>query len=132
MAPPGGIVEALVHQHGDPFACDQALVHDRIDAGSPRSEGLSRDVIENDLVTRCRSTKENELTERGAPGTGLVGLFACKPAAVTVDALELVSRAPAHTLTRDDGRRDQHFARRPVDAQRLAAHPQVLDPRDRR
>jgi molecular chaperone HtpG len=103
-----GIVEELVHQFTDPFAFYRELIQNSIDAGSTRievtlayrpaakggllvvsvcdwGEGMNRDVIENYLVTKFRSTKENDLTKIGKFGIGFVSIFACKPDVVTVD-----------------------------------------------
>ncbi len=108
MQGPGGIVEELVHQFTDPFAFYRELIQNSIDAGSTRievslsyrpsakqglllvsvcdwGEGMNRDVIENYLVTKFRSTKENDLTKIGKFGIGFVSIFACKPDVVTVD-----------------------------------------------
>lgn len=108
MKGPGGIVEELVHQFTDPFAFYRELIQNSIDAGSTRievslsyrpgagkglalievadwGEGMNRDVIENYLVTKFRSTKENDLTKIGKFGIGFVSIFACAPDAVTVD-----------------------------------------------
>lgn len=108
MNSPGGIVEELVHQFTDPFAFYRELIQNSIDAGSTRievclsyrpgpkqglllvsvcdwGEGMNRDVIENYLVTKFRSTKENDLTKIGKFGIGFVSIFACKPDVVTVD-----------------------------------------------
>jgi hypothetical protein len=105
---PGGIVEELVHQFTDPFAFYRELIQNSIDAGSTRievtlsyrpsakkglalisvsdwGEGMNREVIENYLVTKFRSTKENDLTKIGKFGIGFVSIFACKPDVVTVD-----------------------------------------------
>lgn len=105
---PGGIVEELVHQFTDPFAFYRELIQNSIDAGSTRievslayrpspkkglllvsvcdwGEGMNRDVIENYLVTKFRSTKEHDLTKIGKFGIGFVSIFACKPDVVTVD-----------------------------------------------
>jgi len=104
----GGIVEELVHQFTDPFAFYRELIQNSIDAGSTRievslsyrpspkqglllvsvsdwGEGMNRDVIENYLVTKFRSTKENDLTKIGKFGIGFVSIFACNPDVVTVD-----------------------------------------------
>ncbi len=108
MQGPGGIVEELVHQFTDPFAFYRELIQNSIDAGSTRievslsyrpsakqglllvsvcdwGEGMNREVIENYLVTKFRSTKENDLTKIGKFGIGFVSIFACKPDVVTVD-----------------------------------------------
>ncbi|MEW5742929.1 MAG: ATP-binding protein [Myxococcota bacterium] len=102
------VVEDLVHQFTDPFAFYRELIQNSIDAGSTRievslrfrpgkdkglltaavadwGEGMNRDVIENYLVTKFRSTKENDLTKIGKFGIGFVSVFACRPDAVVVD-----------------------------------------------
>lgn len=104
----GGIVDELVHQFSDPFAFYRELIQNSIDAGSNRievslrwrpgtpkgvalisvadwGEGMNRDVIENYLVTKFRSTKENDLTKIGKFGIGFVSIFSCAPDLVTVD-----------------------------------------------
>lgn len=110
MAAPSAddVVEDLVHQFTDPFAFYRELIQNSIDAGSSRievtlayrpakggglltatvadwGEGMNRDVIENYLVTKFRSTKENDLTKIGKFGIGFVSVFACQPDAVVVD-----------------------------------------------
>lgn len=108
MRGPGGIVEELVHQFTDPFAFYRELIQNSIDAGSTRievrlsyrpgagkglalievadwGEGMNREIIESYLVTKFRSTKENDLTKIGKFGIGFVSIFACGPDAVTVD-----------------------------------------------
>lgn len=102
------VVEDLVHQFTDPFAFYRELIQNSIDAGSSRievtlcfrpgkqqglltaavadwGEGMNRDLIENYLVTKFRSTKENDLTKIGKFGIGFVSVFACQPDAVVVD-----------------------------------------------
>ncbi|MBL8910266.1 MAG: ATP-binding protein, partial [Archangium sp.] len=104
----GGIVDELVHQFTDPFAFYRELIQNSIDAGSTRievslrytpgnpkglalisvadwGEGMNREVIENYLVTKFRSTKENDLTKIGKFGIGFVSIFACAPDLITVD-----------------------------------------------
>lgn len=104
----GGIVDELVHQFSDPFAFYRELIQNSIDAGSSRievslrftpgtpkglalisvadwGEGMNRDVIENYLVTKFRSTKENDLTKIGKFGIGFVSIFSCAPDLITVD-----------------------------------------------
>ncbi len=103
-----GIVAELVHQFSDPYAFYRELIQNSIDAGSTRievtlafrpgrdkglclasvadwGEGMNRDVIENYLVTKFRSTKENDFTKIGKFGIGFVSVFSCAPDAVTVD-----------------------------------------------
>src|SRR5688572_21322462 len=102
-----GIVDELVHQFTDPFAFYRELIQNSIDAGSTRievsltfrpgvttgwclaavsdwGEGMNRKVIEGYLVTKFRSTKENDLTKIGKFGIGFMSVFACLPDAVTV------------------------------------------------
>ncbi|MCC6338089.1 MAG: ATP-binding protein [Myxococcales bacterium] len=102
------VVEDLVHQFTDPFAFYRELIQNSIDAGSSRievalafrpgkdrglltaavadwGEGMNRNLIENYLVTKFRSTKENDLTKIGKFGIGFVSVFACRPDAVVVD-----------------------------------------------
>ncbi len=104
----GSLVEELVHQFTDPFAFYRELIQNSIDAGSTRievtlayrpgpqtglglitvadwGEGMNRDLIENYLVTKFRSTKEHDLTKIGKFGIGFVSIFACAPDAVTVE-----------------------------------------------
>jgi HSP90 family molecular chaperone len=104
----GGIVDELVHQFTDPFAFYRELIQNSIDAGSTRievslrwspgtpkglalisvsdwGEGMNREVIENYLVTKFRSTKENDLTKIGKFGIGFMSIFSCGPDVVTVD-----------------------------------------------
>jgi molecular chaperone HtpG len=104
----GSLVEELVHQFTDPFAFYRELIQNSIDAGSARievtltyrpsptsglglitvadwGEGMNRDIIENYLVTKFRSTKENDLTKIGKFGIGFVSIFSCRPDAVTVE-----------------------------------------------
>ena len=103
------LIEELIHQFTDPFAFYRELIQNSIDAGSSRievtlsyrpspaglglclatvadwGEGMSRDVIENYLVTKFRSTKQDDFTKIGKFGIGFVSVFACQPDAVAVD-----------------------------------------------
>ena len=102
------LVDELVHQFTDPYACYRELIQNSIDAGSTRidvtlafrpnlgggrmtaavqdwGEGMSRRVIEDYLLTKFRSSKENDLTKIGKYGIGFVSVFALQPDAVTVD-----------------------------------------------
>ncbi|MBL8950730.1 MAG: ATP-binding protein [Myxococcaceae bacterium] len=102
------LVDELVHQFTDPYAAYRELVQNSIDAGSNRievtlafrpgtdgglmtasvrdwGEGMSQKVIDDYLLTKFRSSKENDLTKIGKYGIGFVSVFALKPDAVTVD-----------------------------------------------
>ena len=104
----GDLIEELVHQFTDPFAFYRELIQNSIDAGSARievvlsyrpegakglltakvadfGEGMNRRVIEDYLLTKFRSSKENDLTKIGKFGIGFVSVFACAPDAVVVD-----------------------------------------------
>src|SRR5262245_31473322 len=48
-------------------------------------EGMNRRIIEDYLITKFRSSKENDLTKIGKYGIGFVSVFALLPDAVTVD-----------------------------------------------
>lgn len=102
------LVDELVHQFTDPYAAYRELIQNSIDAGSARievtlafrpnpsgglltatvqdwGEGMNRKVIEDYLITKFRSSKENDLTKIGKYGIGFVSVFALEPDAVTVD-----------------------------------------------
>ncbi len=102
------LVDELVHQFTDPYAAYRELIQNSIDAGSTRidvtlsfrpgtnggtmtaavhdwGEGMNRRVIEDYLLTKFRSSKENDLTKIGKYGIGFVSVFALQPDAVTVD-----------------------------------------------
>ncbi|MBI3181657.1 MAG: ATP-binding protein [Myxococcales bacterium] len=102
------LVEELVHQFSDPFAFYRELIQNSIDAGSKRvevtlafkpasekglctasvadwGEGMDRRIIEDYLLTKFRSTKENDLTKIGKFGIGFVSIFASSPDLVVVD-----------------------------------------------
>lgn len=102
------LVDELVHQFTDPYACYRELIQNSIDAGSTRidvtlafrpnasgglmtaavhdwGEGMNRSVIDDYLLTKFRSSKENDLTKIGKYGIGFVSVFALQPDAVTVD-----------------------------------------------
>jgi molecular chaperone HtpG len=102
------LVEELVHQFSDPYAFYRELIQNSIDAGSSRievtlsyrpardsglaiacvqdwGEGMNRRIIDDYLLTKFRSSKENDLTKIGKYGIGFVSLFALTPDAVAVD-----------------------------------------------
>ena len=97
----------LIHQFSDPFAFYRELIQNSIDAGSARievrlrftpgatrgtatavvqdwGEGMNRQVIDDYLLTKFRSSKENDLTKIGKFGIGFLSVFAPEPGAVVV------------------------------------------------
>jgi len=107
-APAADLVDELVHQFSDPFAFYRELIQNGIDAGSRRievtlsfhpgrgsgtataqvadwGEGMNRDLLENYLLTKFRSTKEGDLTKIGRFGIGFVSVFAPEPDLVVVE-----------------------------------------------
>lgn len=108
MAKAQSLIDELVHQFADPFAFYRELIQNSLDAGSTRIEvtlqfhagpdngrmvvqvrdwgdGMNRDVIDNYLLTKFRSRKENDLTKIGKFGIGFLSVFAPKPECVVVD-----------------------------------------------
>ncbi len=102
------LLDELVHQFSDPFAFYRELIQNSLDSGSTRievvlqytpnkklglatatvadwGEGMNRKVIDDYLLTKFRSSKENDLTKIGKFGIGFVSVFACAPDAVVVD-----------------------------------------------
>ncbi len=102
------MVDELVHQFTDPYAFYRELIQNSIDAGSTRidvtlsfrpgkddglavasvqdwGEGMSRRIIDDYLLTKFRSSKENDRTKIGKYGIGFVSIFALDPDAVSVD-----------------------------------------------
>lgn len=140
---PKDLLDELVHQFTDPFAFYRELIQNSIDAGSNRIEvqlafhptakkplltatvadwgdGMTRKVIEDYLLTKFRSSKEDDATKIGKYGIGFVSVFACKPDAVTVDtgkdgeAWRVLFKADrTHQLIRLD---------EPVDGTRITVH----------
>jgi|CXWL01.1.fsa_nt_gi hypothetical protein len=103
-----GLLDELVHQFADPFAFYRELIQNSLDAGSTRievslqyragpdsgrliaqvrdwGEGMNRDIIENYLLTKFRSRKENDLTKIGKFGIGFLSVFSPQPECVAVD-----------------------------------------------
>lgn len=101
------LLRDLVHQFSDPYAFYRELIQNSIDAGSSRievrlhyhpgpgggtavacvqdwGEGMTRKVIEDYLLTKFRSSKEDDLTKIGKFGIGFLSVFAPGPDAVTV------------------------------------------------
>src|SRR5438309_10143578 len=102
------VLDELVHQFSDPFAFYRELIQNSIDAGSTRievvleyrpasqkgiatarvsdwGEGMNRKIIEDYLLTKFRSSKENDLTRIGKFGIGFVSIFSCEPDRVVVE-----------------------------------------------
>lgn len=102
------MVDELVHQFSDPYAFFRELIQNSIDAGSSRievtlsfrpgrdegtavaavqdwGEGMNRRIIDDYLLTKFRSSKENDATKIGKYGIGFVSVFSLLPDAVAVD-----------------------------------------------
>jgi molecular chaperone HtpG len=137
------LVDELVHQFTDPYAFYRELIQNSIDAGSNRievqlayhptakqpmvtatvadwGEGMTRKIIEDFLLTKFRSSKEDDATKIGKYGIGFVSIFACQPDAVTVDTGRdgefwrvLFKADRTHQLIRIDG---------PLDGTRITVH----------
>ncbi len=103
-----GIVGDVIAQFADQFAFLRELVQNAIDAGSPsievqvawdtalqcvrvrvrdRGAGMTRDVIENQLLVLFRSTKESDRTKIGKFGIGFASVLAPNPAVVVVETV---------------------------------------------
>ena len=103
------ILDELVHQFSDPLAFFRELVQNSIDAGSGEIEveldfeeaeegggraivavrdwgkGMTRTVIEDELLRLFSSGKDQDLTQVGQFGIGFVSVFAVEPESVVVD-----------------------------------------------
>jgi molecular chaperone HtpG len=100
-----GIVGDVIAQFADPFAFLRELVQNAIDAGTPsidvsieydegagavraavrdQGEGMSREIVENQLLVLFRSTKENDDTKIGKFGVGFASVLSPQPSIVTV------------------------------------------------
>jgi molecular chaperone HtpG len=100
-----GIVGDIISQFADPNAFYRELVQNAIDAGTPsidirieydsdaqlmrvavadRGEGMTRDVVENQLLVLFRSTKERDRTKIGKFGIGFASVLAPEPDIVIV------------------------------------------------
>lgn len=100
-----GIVGDVIAQFADPKAFYRELVQNAIDAGSPsvqveleydegaqrmrvsvrdRGEGMTRDIVENQLLVLFRSTKEQDRTKIGKFGIGFASVLAPSPEVVAV------------------------------------------------
>lgn len=100
----GTALEMLIRQFSQPLACLRELVQNAIDAGTNQvevslseqgervclsvrdtGEGMTRDIIENQLTRLFASSKDGDLTKVGKFGIGFVSVFGLHPLAVVVD-----------------------------------------------
>lgn len=116
-----GIVGDVIAQFADPYAFYRELVQNAIDAGTPdvtvelsyddsaqrmrtavrdRGEGMTRDIIENQLLVLFRSTKEKDRTKIGKFGIGFSSVLAPSPEVVVISTVRDGQRLTAH-LYRD-------------------------------
>ncbi|HEU4615546.1 MAG TPA: ATP-binding protein [Kofleriaceae bacterium] len=116
-----GIVGDIVAQFADPKAFLRELVQNAIDAGTPsveieleydepvrrmrvsvrdRGEGMTREIVENQLLVLFRSTKEQDRTKIGKFGIGFVSVLAPEPEVVVVQTARAGRRITLH-LYRD-------------------------------
>jgi molecular chaperone HtpG len=116
-----GIVGDVIAQFADPKAFYRELVQNSIDAGSPsveikleyeeqaqrmrvsvrdRGEGMTREIVENQLVVLFRSTKENDKGKIGKFGIGFVSVLSPNPEVVIVQTARDGKRITLH-LYRD-------------------------------
>ncbi|HEY5944127.1 MAG TPA: ATP-binding protein [Kofleriaceae bacterium] len=116
-----GIVGDVIAQFADPKAFYRELVQNSIDAGSPnvdikleydepsqrmrvsvrdRGEGMTREIIEKQLLVLFRSTKEHDKTKIGKFGIGFVSVLAPNPEVVVVQTARDGKRLAMH-LYRD-------------------------------
>ena len=116
-----GIVGEVIAQFADPLAFYRELVQNAIDAGSPtvevklehdpdariarvvvrdRGEGMTRDVIENQLLVLFRSTKERDDKKIGKFGIGFASVLSPDPEVVIVHSARDGRRLTLH-LYRD-------------------------------
>jgi molecular chaperone HtpG len=116
-----GIVGDVIAQFADPKAFFRELVQNSIDAGSPtvdikleyddatqrmrasvrdRGEGMTREIIENQLLVLFRSTKEKDKTKIGKFGIGFKSVLAPNPEVVVVSSSRDGRRLTVH-LYRD-------------------------------
>lgn len=116
-----GIVGDIIAQFADPLAFYRELIQNSIDAGSPavevrleydhsagvaraivrdRGEGMTRDILENQLLVLFRSTKEKDDTKIGKFGIGFTSVLSPNPEVVVVQTARDGRRLTLH-LTRD-------------------------------
>lgn len=103
-----GIVGEIIAQFADPLAFYRELVQNAIDAGTAavevrlehdaaasvlrasvrdRGEGMTREVLEKQLLVLFRSTKERDATKIGKFGIGFASVLAPRPTVVTVQSV---------------------------------------------
>jgi len=114
-----GIVGDIIAQFADPLAFYRELVQNAIDADSPSVEvelvhdtrvmlvrvrdrgcGMTRDILENQLLVLFRSTKEKDHTKIGKFGIGFASVLAPNPNVVVVNTARDGRRLVLH-LSRD-------------------------------
>lgn len=112
-----GIVGDVIGQFADPYAFFRELVQNAIDAGTAavevrlehdagamlmrasvrdRGEGMTRDIIENQLLVLFRSTKERDETKIGKFGIGFASVLAPAPRVVVVQTVRDGRRLTLH------------------------------------
>jgi hypothetical protein len=118
-----GIVGDVIAQFADPKAFYRELVQNAIDAGTPsvevkleydeqgqrmrvsvrdRGEGMTREIVENQLLVLFRSTKEQDREKIGKFGIGFVSVLSPNPEVVIVQTVRDRRRITLH-LYRDLG-----------------------------
>ena len=114
-----GIVGDVIGQFADRYAFLRELVQNAIDAGTPsvevklehdgevmrisvrdRGEGMTREIVEDQLLVLFRSTKESDRSKIGKFGIGFVSVLAPDPDVVIVQTARDGRRLTAH-LYRD-------------------------------
>ena len=112
-----GIVGDVIAQFADPFAFFRELVQNAIDAGSPavevrlehdpgaalmrasvrdRGEGMTREIVEQQLLVLFRSTKERDDTKIGKFGIGFASVLSPGPRIVVVQTARDGRRLTLH------------------------------------
>ncbi|MEJ7604209.1 MAG: ATP-binding protein [Kofleriaceae bacterium] len=112
-----GIVGDVVAQFADPLAFYRELIQNSIDAGTPsievrlaydeparlmrvtvrdRGDGMSREIVEDQLLVLFRSTKEHDETKIGKFGIGFKSVLAPRPNLVIVQTARQGQRLTLH------------------------------------
>ncbi len=112
-----GIVGEIIGQFADRFAFLRELVQNAIDAGSPsievrlehdarggvmkatvrdQGEGMSREVVEHQLLVLFRSMKEKDESKIGKFGIGFASVLAPRPSVVVVQTARAGKRLTLH------------------------------------